>query len=52
MIWLVSQSRATTPPVRQDMEMMLRMMGSGADHLWNVVEDTSPVNIETCWLCE
>jgi hypothetical protein len=50
--WLVSQSRAATPPVRQDMEMMLRVVGDCANHSLNLGRISSPVNIETCAFCE
>ncbi len=51
MVWLVSPSRATKSPVRQDMEMM-SMVGCGTGHAFNVVGDGFVVNIELGAVCE
>jgi len=50
--WLVSLSHATTSPARQDMEMMLRVVGSDADHPDNLTESRTCVNIECGANCE
>jgi len=52
MTWLVKPSRATTSPVRQDMEMMLRMVGRGVNHTSNLTGGSLAVNIESGSVCE
>lgn len=51
MVWLVSPSRATKSPVRQDMEMV-RMVGSGTSHAINVMGGGFVVNVEKGVICE
>lgn len=50
--WLVSPSRATASPARQDMEMMLGMVGCCTNHPLNLTEGSSAVNIESGAFCE
>ena len=51
MDWLVSPSRATKSPVRQDMEMV-RVVDSGTSHAINVMGDGFVVNVEKGVICE
>ena len=50
--WLVSLSHATTSPARQDMEMMLRVVDSCANHSRNLTGRGTAVNVETGEDCE
>ena len=49
---LISPSHATTSPARQDMEMMLRVVNSGANHSGNLTGSGTAVNVDTGADCE